>query len=173
MVRRNYGYNETHDSVVKTYATGGNYIEAELPVLLKYNITSKFSVYGGVNISYSKLIGVKEMTYRSQPISVSKDSFTFAHQAQGVVDPPSISSVIRYSGNPLSAYSGPTYPSPQGSTFRLGYMFGFGYEFRNRWLFDLLVQQGRAKANNQGGVDLNKPLSSAYFRFTIGYRLFK
>ncbi len=46
----NYTYSETHDSIVKTNATGGTYAEFEMPVLLKYYLTKDFSIYGGVNM---------------------------------------------------------------------------------------------------------------------------
>ncbi|MBC7552705.1 MAG: hypothetical protein H7257_01870, partial [Taibaiella sp.] len=173
MERRNYGYTETHDSVVKSYSTGGSYAEIELPLLLKYNITKKISVYGGLNVTFSKLMSVNENTFKSDPISVSKDTFTFAHYTANPVAAPPVSAVIRYNGTPLGSYNGPLYPAQSGSLFRLGYMLGFSYEIKKKWMIDALIQQSSVKMNVVGGYDINKALSTSYFRITLGYKLFK
>ena len=167
----NYSYSQTHDSIVKSNTYGGTYVEADLPILIKYYIVPKFSVYGGVNIAYGKLTGVKEHTYTSDPIMQKGDSFTVTRQRVALPEPPALTSVIRYTGTPYSTYSGPQYPTNKGATLRLGYMIGFSYEFKDKWLIDGLVQQGMAKQDVQGGYNINKSLSAAYFRFTIGYRL--
>ena len=167
----NYSYSQTHDSIVKSNTYGGTYVEADLPILLKYYIVPKFSVYGGVNIAYGKLTGVKEHTYTSDPIMQKGDSFTVTRQRVALPEPPALTSVIRYAGTPYSTYSGPQYPTNKGATLRLGYMVGFSYEFKDKWLVDGLVQQGMAKQDVQGGYNINKTLSAAYFRFTIGYKI--
>jgi len=168
--KRDYNYSQTHDSIAKSYATGGTYVEVELPLLLKYNISSKLSVYGGVNITYGKMVGITENTYTSGPILKTGSSPTLANIHQSAPQPTSIDSVITYSGNPISSYSGPLY-STQGYLLRFGYMLGFSYEFRKRWLFDVLIQQSTAKSYVQGGYDINNPLTLPYFRLTLGYKL--
>lgn len=167
----NYSYSQTHDSIVKSNTYGGTYVEADLPILLKYYIVPKFSVYGGVNIAYGKLTGVKEHTYTSDPIMQKGDSFTVTRQRVTLPEPPALTSVIRYTGTPYSTYSGPQYPTNKGASLRLGYMVGFSYEFKDKWLVDGLIQQGMAKQDVQGGYNINRSLSAAYFRFTIGYKL--
>ena len=159
---------ESHDSVVKTYTAGGSYLELELPILLKYSLSKKLSVYGGANLSYSKFVAIHENTWRSAPITQTGTGFYLTP------DPaPSVSSIMQYSGTPLSGYNGPLYPTPKGNAVRLGYMLGFSYQFNKRWLADCLIQQGNAKANVQGGYNTNTALSSTYFRFTLGYKLFQ
>jgi hypothetical protein len=166
-----FNYSQSHDSIVKSYTYSGTYMEYELPILLKYYIAKTFSVYGGVNVTYSKLTGITENTYTNVVLRdtilpvVSGSSQTPAH--------PSTASEIKYTGTPYSSYTGPLYPSPQGSMLRFGYMFGFSYEFTGRWLFDGLVQQGMVKPNMIGGYNTNAPLSAPYFRFTIGYKIIK
>jgi hypothetical protein len=172
-VQRNYNYTQTHDSIVKSYKAGGTYVELEVPILLKYDITPKFSVYGGVNIVYGKTIGVHEDTYNSGPITKTGTSSTFAQISAPIPTPDNISNIIKYSGNPLSSYAGPLYPSSATDMFRMGYMLGCSYEWKKRWLVDATVQQTFAKSNVVGGYDINKPLSSMYIRFTIGYILIK
>lgn len=165
-----YSYSQTHDSIVKTYVTGGTYVEFELPVLLKYYITKQFSVYGGVNIVYSKLTGVTENTYISNPISK-----TVTGSTGGPVGgtPPPVSVDITYTGTPYSSYAGRLYPAPQDNLLRFGYMLGFSYEFHKNWLFDALIQQTPVAPNIQAGFNVNNPVSAPYFRLTIGYKLIK
>ena len=166
--RKNYTFTQTHDSIVKSYGVGGGtYVETELPILLQYHITPKLSVYGGLNIAYSKLIGISEHS-RSQTVTeVDSSHFGITGYTQ-----PTYSSVFTYANAPLSSYKGPLYPSPQGGLLRMGYMLGFSYEFKNRWLFDCLIQQGNAKSNVQGGYNVNTALSATYFRLTLGRKLF-
>lgn len=170
--RRNYEYTQTHDSISKTYALGGEYLEFELPILIKYAITAKLSVYGGVNIIYSKLVDVSENTYTSNSITETAAPFTLAPITSTAPPPPSMSSVFSYSGKPISSYTGPLYAST-GDLLRLGYMLGFSYEYTKRWLLDVLVQQASVSAKIQGGYNTNSALSTPYFRLTIGYRIIK
>jgi len=168
-----YYYSQTHDSIIKSFTAGGSYTEYELPVLLKYRVTKGLSVYGGVNISYSQLMSVKEHTNTISNISRTDSSIVSVVQS-GYNPPPAqpTSQVITYSGTEISNYKNP-YPTPAGNTFRVGYMFGFGVEYRNRWLFDGLMQQTPMPANMQGGYNVNSALSATYFRFTLGYKLIR
>ena len=141
---KTYTFSQTHDSIVKSYEYGGTNIEVELPVLLKYNVSSKLSVYGGVNIIYNKTYGASENTYTNAGILRKTDTLSWWPFGGAVPPAPSASSVLKYSGASISSYTGPLYAAQTSSVIRLGYMFGMSYEFRKRWLFDLLVQQGSA-----------------------------
>ena len=172
LFRHNFTYTQKYDSLVKSYGIGGNYYEFELPLLLKYKVTDKLSVYGGVNIGMSKFIAIKERTYHSGFMDRSGDTLSVSHQ----YDPasaPSVGSVMKYTGTAIADYKGPLYPTQSGISFRLGYMLGFSYELKKRWLADVLVQQTFAKSNVQGGYNTNTALSVPYFRITLGYRLSK
>jgi hypothetical protein len=170
---RTYNYTQTHDSLVKSYSVGGTYFEFEIPLLLKYAITPKLSAYAGININYCRAIRVNEQTFNSGPITLDSIIATVTPKGQPMAEPQSVSSLFTYSGQPLSGYSGPLYPNTSGGMLRLGYMLGFSYEFKNRWLLDALVQQSFAKSNTVGGMDVNKPLTMPYMRLTLGYRLTK
>ncbi len=163
---------QKHTSVVKSYAVSGSYLEFDFPILLKYNVTSKFSVYGGANLTYSKLIGIKEATTTGASSFVTADT-TYFTPGNTPAAHPLANSYMAYAATPLSGYKGPLYPSPTGGAFRIGYMFGFSYQLNKRWLADVLVQQASVKANMQGGYNVNTALSQNYFRFTIGYKLFQ
>jgi hypothetical protein len=169
--RRNYNYTETHDSIVKTYSTGGTYVEVELPLLLKYSLTPKLSVYGGVNTVFGRMAGVKENTSVTKDIALTGQVITLAPLNAPAPQPTGTG--LAYSGNPFSKYSGPTYPATQQNMLRMGYMLGVSYEFKKRWLADVLLQQCFVKKNIQSGYDVNAPLSMPYLRVSIGYRISK
>jgi hypothetical protein len=162
-----YNYSQTHDSTVKAYSIGGTFIEFELPLLLKYAVTQSLSVYGGVNINYSKLVGLTESSTTVQGIKVSIDSTNTSSGAPAHLP---LNSVITYHGNSLAEYQGVTAP---GSMLRFGYTLGLSYEYSNRWLFDALMQQAPVKPDMQHGYNVNTTVSSPYFRLSIGYKLIK
>ena len=148
-------------------------MEFEIPVLLKYNISKKFSVYGGVNVLYGKLISVAENTNISKPITQSAPTTYTINEYHQAAPTPVINDSIHYTGNPISNYTGPQYPATNSSLLRYGYMLGFTYQYDKRWLFDALVQKASVPTNVQGGYNINTALSSAYLRLTIGYKLIK
>jgi len=168
---RNYEYTERYDSIVKTNRTGGNYMEIELPLLLKYNVTKRLSVYGGLNTVYGKKMSVTEHTYVAK--AMPKTGYVNTLAQYYAPAPAPMGTGTTYSGSPLSGYSGPQYPTETGGMFRFGYMFGLSYEVRKRWLADVLVQQCIAQQNFVAGYNVNRPLSVPYFRLTVGYRLTK
>ena len=167
-----YTYTQTHDSIVKSYTYGSSYTEFEVPLLVKYAFTKGFALYGGVNMTYSKLTSIKENTYTKHNIAITKDSASFSQTITGAT-PPAITDVITYKGNPISEYGGPLYVTTNQTQLNLGYMIGFTCQFGNRWLFDGLMQQTPAKSNMVGGFNLNTNISAPYFRVSVGYKITK
>ena len=165
-----YKYSQSHDSIVKSSTYGGTYAEVEIPLLLKFKISKNFSVYGGVNLIYSKSIKIKENTASYKNIVIT-DSNYFVVKPYINPAPDPTSSVITYNGNDISSYKGPDYPTTTTDMWRVGYMLGFSYQYNKRWLFDGLVQQANTKSNYQAGYNINSALSVPYFRFTLGYKL--
>ncbi len=166
--RRNYEYTEKYDSIVKTYKTGGTYLEFELPVLLRFDVTPKLGVYGGLNMVYSKKQGVHEET-KVWTDQVARGEVSTLLPVNAAATLPTTTG-LNYTGTPLANYSGPTYPDDRSGLMRMGYMLGVSYEFKKRWLADAMLQQSFVPANVQGGTDLNKPFGLPYIRLTIGYR---
>lgn len=166
--RRNYEYTEKYDSIVKTYETGGTYLEFELPVLLRFDVTPKFGVYGGVNMVYSKRQGVREETKVWTDQMAKGEVSTVLPMTAPAALPTTTG--LNYTGTPLANYTGPAYPDDRSGLMRMGYMLGVSYEFKKRWLADAMLQQSFVPANVQGGTDLNKPFGVPYIRLTIGYR---
>jgi hypothetical protein len=166
-----YNYTQSHDSIIKSYFNQQSYTEFDLPLLVKYKVSKTFAVYGGVNLSYSNYSGIKENTYVAKNIAITKPGATISPDS-AVGAPHPIASEITYPDTGSIASYKPSYTGQRGF-LRVGYMVGFSYEFSNRWLFDALVEQTPTPANMQGGYNLNFPLSTAYFRFTLGYKLIK
>ena len=164
-----YTATQSHDSIVKSYNHGGSYTEFEIPLLLKYNLSRKLSVYGGVSAVYSQVTGIKENTTTVKDIQRSATE-TITTTTAPVT--PGVNEMITYNGNPISNYNGPLTAS-QKAQLRAGYMLGFSYEPGNRLLFDVLTQISPSNPIMKGGYDISTPLSSPYFRLTVGYKLTK
>lgn|GEM_PF-5717236 len=165
-----YRYTQSHDSIVKSNRTGGQYMQYELPVMGKYKISDKVSVYGGVNFVYSRLQTVTEHTYIKSGILKTVDTVISSTAAPVA---PATGDVITYSGTPVSDYQGAQYPSAPGNMLRIGGVAGFTYTCSDRWLFDAMVQKSSVTPSVKGGYDVNAPLSAPSFRVSVGYRLNK
>jgi hypothetical protein len=172
---RKYDYRYTYDSTVKSYSLGGTYVEFELPILLKYKINKQLSVYGGVNVDYSKLVQIQEKSVNYTAVTQNAIVANPSVLGQQPNIPPSIDNafLLQHPGYSLPIYKGPMYPSPKGDLLRMGYMLGFSYEYKKRWMFDVLVQQAMVKPSYTGGHDTNAPFELPYFRLTAGYKLTK
>ncbi len=166
-----YTYSQTHDSIVKSHKIGGTTMQYELPILLKYNLTKSFSVYGGLNLVYSQLIDIKENTYAVKNIYRSVDYYdTFTVTPNGHP----ASSGLGYAGVPYpNDYKNTVVPAHTGNEFSVGYMVGFTYAYHKKWLFDALVQQSPVRSDVKAGYNINNSLSVPYFRLSIGYKLTK
>jgi hypothetical protein len=165
-----YTYTQTHDSIVKSHTVGGSYMEFELPLLLKYKVTEQLSVYGGANMIYAQLPGIEENTGGKDKIMKTVVTDTLV-QIGSAPTPSPIRDKITYTGTPYSNYTGPLTPATSGGQLTFGYTVGFSYEYSKRWLFDALMQQNPAKTDVKGGYNVNIPLSSPYFRITVGYKI--
>ena len=119
---------------------------------------------------FSQLSGVKQSTF-TKTLTKSADSLMTAKSVTPT--PVSINDVITYDGTPITEYDGPLYPSSQVNRLRLGATVGVTYEYSGRWLLDALVQQNPAPKDMRGAYNINAPLSSTYFRLSVGYKLTK
>lgn len=161
----NYTYTVSHDSIIKSYTYRGSYMEFELPILIKYYITKRASVFGGINLLYSMPPGITENTYTKSYI---RETINFSSPTPDPVPPD-----VAYTGTPYTAYSGPLYQPSTAGRFHIGYMAGFSYEVGRKWLFDALIEQGSAPTNVVGGYNVNAPLSQMYLRLSAGYKFKK
>jgi hypothetical protein len=164
-----YTFSQTHDSIVKSNkTTARTSMEYELPILLKYNLTKKLSVYGGVNLVYRQMVTITENTAITKDIARSFDT-TFYTATAPIGSPSGLS--MSYTGTPYSDYNGPLKPAQTGYQFGVGYVLGFSYTCHQKWLFDALIQQSPAAKDVKSGYNINSPLSTTYLRLSIGYKL--
>ena len=167
-----YTATQTHDSLVKSYKYGGYYTQLELPILLKYQLAKRISVYGGVNVLYSRTSGIIENTATTRGITRSADA-TINSSTNPYGSPlPAAQDIINYNGNSSKEYQNP-YANVVKNDVRFGYMLGLTYDYSNRWLMDALIQQNPGKPQTIQGNNINAPLSATYFRLSIGYKLTK
>ncbi len=173
VIRNNFLYQQNYNTVVKSYSIGGNYSELELPILLKYKLTKQLSVYGGLNLDYSKYVAIHENS-KTGPTFIKDSAYAnLNYPGSSMPTPPSAASIFQKMNSAYTNYPAPLYPAQNGSAIRLGYMLGFSYEYKKRYLIDVLMQQTTGKQNMLGGMNINQSLSSNYFRFTLGYKLSK
>jgi len=162
-----YTYTQPHDSIIKTSRIGGNTMEFEIPILLKYNLTKKLSVYGGVNFAYNKYTTISDNTYAAKGIVRSMTDTVVSINTPPVA-PQGLG--FTYTGTPIADYQ-KLNAAHTGYEFSTGYMIGFSYTCSKKWLFDALVEQNPATPDVKAGYNINTPLSSTYFRLSIGYKL--
>lgn len=165
-----YTYRQSHDSIVKSFTYGGSYLEFELPVMLKYNLTKKTAIYGGVNVAYSQLMTVKEQLNVTKGIVRSEERTNTTNDAPGHLP---VNSVIQYSGTRYSNNSETIGTATPENNVRLGYMMGVSYTCGQRWMLDALMQQTPVKSQPQQGYNINNTLAAPYFRLSVGYRIIK
>ena len=158
-----FKYTESHDSIAKSNKFGGSYFEFEVPVLFKYKLTGQLSVYGGVNIIYSKFSGYTENTFTKKGITTT-DSVT----VPGIQSSAPSEFGYNIKGSLISTYKSPYTLNPNGQ-FNIGYMAGVSYAYSNRWLADALIQQAPFSNSAQNTISQ----STTYFRVSIGYKLTK
>ncbi len=166
-----FKYTESHDSIVKSYKYGGSYFEFEMPLLAKYALSNRLSVYGGVNVVYSKFNGYTESTYINKGITTSNRTSVdvptpndqqFANAPAGFW--------YNIQGNNYAEYKGSPYPTQAKGQINIGYQLGFSYNCSNRWMADALLQQ--APVSTTGGNN-NPSISTTNLRISIGYKLTK
>lgn len=163
--RRDFFFSQTHDTIVRQQFVGGNQLSVELPILLKYQLTNKLSVYGGLNMSYGRAMGLKERTtYQATIVRENNQMFAFT----GVADP-TMEEAMVYNTSALNSQPQPATPSGQ---LNFGYMLGVSYDINKKWKVDAAMQQMKVIENMQQGVNLNQSASAPYFRVTVGFKLF-
>lgn len=172
---RRYYYSQTYDSLTIGYSTAKKTLfEFEIPVLLNYDITNKFSVYGGVNFNFSKTVRMQEgrLAFKGQTRS---DSVIYSQTASTNPSPeaPAIDSIFKHSASPYNAYSSQLWQNPTTDPLKLGYMVGFSYKIKERIRIDLLMQQNISNTSYIINKDIRSIHAQPYFRLTVGYRIFK
>lgn len=161
-----YAYKQSYDSMIASIQAQRRFLELELPFLFKYKLDDHFSVMLGLNFTFGKLIALDNSLRTISGLTItdtllnSKDSLA-----------PAASSKFAHTGStPFSSYTAPSSTTP--SPIRFGYSLGLSYNFRERFLVDLLIQQNLSGYNSISDPELRKIFSQAYIRLSLGYTLF-
>lgn len=169
IISRNYYYKQNYDSIVVTHTLQKQtHLEIELPVLFKYQVNQRISVFGGPVFSYSNIASITST--RISVHLVREDSLI---NNLDPVPPPDYNTLFVHTGVPYSSYTEPAqYKNAANSSFALGYMLGFNYAVNKKLGVELLVEKKPMVYNNAPNSDIQKLYTQPYIRLSIGYLFF-
>jgi hypothetical protein len=171
---RRYYYKQASDSILIGFnAAKRNYIEFELPILLQYRMTTKLSVFGGINFNFGKVLQLKENRETYSVVRMDSIIYPATLASNAAPTPPAIDSLFTHTAKPYASYSSNNNLNPSGEPMRVSYMLGVSYNVRERWMIDLLMQQTFTSVNYIPNDKIKAIYKQPYFRVSIGYRLFK
>jgi hypothetical protein len=177
-----YYYLQTYDSLVVSHRLASrSVIEAELPVLLSYDLGKNFSIYGGPVVSYSNILQINK-DVQSYGSFTKMDSVKFEGQKLGgnIKQPtaPAIADVLQYNTPEIAEYNNSAYQTfaPNTSSaqnkIRMGYMLGATYNYK-RLSADITVQQNLSRMNYIANQGVKSIYMQPYMRFMLGFKLNK
>lgn len=173
-----YYYLQTYDSlVVSNRLSSRSVIEAELPVLLSYDLGRNFSLYGGPMLTYSNTLKIEE-DIRNYGSFTRKDSVKYEGQKVGGnlkhPDAPAMGQVLQYNTPEITEYNRAPYQlhNANGNKFRVGYMLGASYNYK-RMSADITVQQNLSRINYIANPGVRSLYLQPYMRFMLGFKLNK
>ena len=170
--RRGYGFHQTYDSLVIAYQARQRYTEFEIPIMMRYSVMKNFSVLGGLNINFSKVLQLTEtrqqytglqlfdtLVQQSTPLSgASLQAYynsRFAHSSP------------LYTPDAVAAYQNPT-----TNPLRFGYILGASYTAGNRLMVDVMIQQSLSKQTYIPNTEVRSIYNQPYVRISLGYKLY-
>lgn len=180
-VYRTYTYTQQYDSVHVSYGVSQtNLWDIEIPLMLKYKLNNKFSVFAGGSVTYSSVLQTKEEVSRYSMVNEyveNIDPETFYVTVQGQQPPSgparkSYDELFRHSGDPINDYT-PRTVTESNNFFRYGFMIGGSYTFKERLMIELMLHKTGVDANAVPDKDLQRLYSQPYLRLMIGYKIFK
>jgi|GEM_PF-4496548 hypothetical protein len=173
-----FAYNEWYDSIVaRQYVTNSRFFSADLPLMLSYKLKPKFSIYGGVNLNFTKIgIVTDEKWYnikRTDTLDAFIPSKPIVSNAGVDFDTLWVSQVFEHSAKPYSTYNAAAQQGGTASPFRLGVTFGVSYAYKQRLLFDIRYRQNVTGLSVVPNAIIRRLYSQPYFNVSMGYRIFK
>lgn len=166
IIATDFAFSQSYDSILVMEQTKEEYIELELPLLIRYKINKQLSMLGGVNFSFGKTLG-----FSSSVNTIGKFLLrdTLLNQKDTVAPEPT--SRFPHTGSTaFSNYKENT--STSINPFRVGYTLGIAYQIKERLTLDLIMQQNLSKLNAITDPNLRKLYTQPYFRISVGYTIF-
>lgn len=166
----NYTYKQNYDSIGVKKTVAKNYVEVEIPIIFKYEVAPSFSLMAGLTMNFGALPGTSETTttYGSY---VMQDTLSNIKNNTNYQINVNDSFAHNHTSAPYSSYT-----SSSGTTsnpIRFGYILGMNYILKERFLFDVTVQQSFSKQTNIQNTDVRGLFTQPYVRVMVGYRFFK
>lgn len=161
-----YAYTQSYDSIIALQQAKRSYMEIELPFLFRFKLDQHFSILGGMNFTFGKIL---TFTNSLNTIAGLKLYDTILNFRDSIA--PSAPAKFSHPGStPFSSYKEDN--AAAISPIRFGYIFGISYQIKERLMLDLLVQQNLSKLNSIQDDGIRKLYTQPYVRFSIGYNLF-
>jgi|GEM_PF-4269244 len=163
-----YQYTQTSEERRITQKTTRQTWEIELPLLLSYDVTSRFSVSLGMSAAFGKVVMI-EGTNEVTGVTNFGDSLYNSSTSHSIEY---FRNEAPHQGQPYSNYDPSAYQNGTSNPMRLAYMLGVGYEPVNRLKVNLFLQQTISGTNAIPDSRIRKMYTVPYLRVGIGYRLF-
>ncbi|MDI9319148.1 MAG: hypothetical protein QM530_01620 [Phycisphaerales bacterium] len=161
-----YAYTQSYDSIIAVQQAKRSYMEIELPFLFRFKFDQHFSILGGMNCTFGKIL---DFSSNLKTIAGLKLYDTIRNSKDSVA--PSAPTRFYHTGStPFSNYKEDT--AAAISPIRFGYVFGISYQIQERLMLDLLVQQNLSRLNSVKDDGIRKLYTQPYVRFSVGYNIF-
>lgn len=169
VLQRKYIARQQYDASTISHTMARRLLEFELPVLMHYNFTSSFSMFGGFMLSFGKVIDLETKQAGAGRQTITNDTlYSVAPIPKSELE----SATFKHTAEPLSNYKPGDYANPGSNPVRVGYMLGLSYKVQERINIDLAMQQ-MLGGNFIPNTDVRKVYTQPYFRLMINYRLGK
>ncbi|MBA3830031.1 MAG: hypothetical protein H0X33_13910 [Taibaiella sp.] len=161
-----YSFQQSYDSITVSHTVSRSYLEFELPILLKYLITDKFSIAAGPVFTFGSSATIQSVINRygrytlTGPDSViAPASFTAAHA----------NTIFTH---PMPQYDSVLYQNVTSNQFHWGYMVEVNYLFSERFFISASIQQNLSDKGFSPNPYITDLYTQPYFRVSLGYKIF-
>lgn len=173
-----YVYNKVYDSTHISYQLQQKQLwNIELPLLLQYELSPNFTVFGGVSLNFSKVLTIQQnrVDFTGLTLSdtvITRQVYPAASPPPPAPQPQNPASYFASNGKPINQLQ-PYNAQTRNSFSRIGFILGMRYTFAERYMIDLLYQQSAVDKTVITDPELQKVYSQPYMRITLGYKIFK
>jgi|GEM_PF-3857553 len=175
VIERNYFFYHTYDSVVRVRKLNtANYWEIDLPLMIKFNIGSGFSLMGGMYLTYGNLLRVTESESRYQGLQRSDTlSFPAVPASNPAPQVPGAAGYFQYNTPDASTAPPLSGAASYGNDARVGYMIGVNYDLGQRFMVEALLRQNLSDMKFIQNEQLRKVYTQPNIRISVGVKLFQ
>ncbi len=174
-------YNKVYDSTHVSYELKQKSMwDVELPLMLQYDISPQFTIYGGVSLTFSKVLSYQQLRTDHTGLSLTDtviDRQTFFVSWDPKPQPPTPQDPATYfhanAGSHISNFKPLAGGNTQRSFSNFGVMFGFRSTIAEKYMIDVLMKKSFVNTSVITDPQLQKLYNQPYLRVTLGYKLYK